>query len=75
MQNFLADAGLKFIHKEKKSKERLSSITGSEITLTNNEIKNVIKVISSLEKRGTLFKGTTKNLPLKKKDFSIFLDH
>ena len=33
----------------------------SEITLTNNEIKD-IKVIKSLENRGILLKGTTANI-------------
>ena len=32
---------------------------GSGITLTKNEIKDIIKVIRSLENRGTLPKGTT----------------
>ena len=31
---------------------------GSGITLTRNEIKNIVKVINSLENRGILFKGT-----------------
>ena len=34
-------------------------LTGSGTTLTNNKIKDVIKVIKSLENRGTLLKGTT----------------
>ena len=45
-KNFLVDAGLNFIGK--KIKDRL---TGSEVALTNNEIKNIIKVIRSLEIR------------------------
>ena len=34
-------------------------IHGTAITLTNNEIKDIIKVIMSLENRGVLLKGTT----------------
>ena len=39
-------------------------ITGedSEITLTKNEIKDIMKVIKSLENKGILLKGTTKNV-------------
>ena len=35
---------------------------GSGITLTNNEIKNIMKVIYSLENRGILLKGTTRKI-------------
>ena len=35
-------------------------LTESGITLTNNEIKNIIKGINSLENRRILSKGTTK---------------
>ena len=41
--------------------KRISSITGSVITLANNEIKD-IKVITSLENRGILLKGTTRKI-------------
>ena len=37
-------------------------ITGSEITLTNNEIKYMIKLSRSLENRRTLLKGTTNKI-------------
>ena len=37
-------------------------ITGLGITLTNNEIKNIMKVIKSLENIGILLKGTTRNI-------------
>ena len=46
---------------------------GSAMTLTKNEIKNIIKVITPLENRGSLLKDTTGKLLLKKKAFSIFL--
>ena len=35
---------------------------GSWLTLTNNEIKDIVKVSRSLENRGILLKGTTKNI-------------
>ena len=40
---------------------------GSEITLTNNEIKYVLKIIKSLENIGIVLK----KLLVKKEDFSI----
>ena len=40
---------------------RISSITSSGITLTNKEIKDIIKVNRSLENRGILLKETTQN--------------
>ena len=46
----------------KKFKKGFSSITGSGITLTNNEIKDTIRVIRSLENRGVLLKKLPKNL-------------
>ena len=48
---------------------------GSGVTLTNNEIKDIMKVMKSLENRGILLKETIKNLIVKKKDFTLFLDH
>ena len=39
-----------------------SSNKGSGITLTNNETKDIIKVIKSLENRGILLKGTTRKI-------------
>ena len=53
-------------------KSNWKKIKGSGITLANNEMKDVIKVIKSLENRGVLLKGTTKKLLVKKKDLSIF---
>ena len=34
----------------------------SGIILTNNEIKNIMKVIKSLENRGILWKGTARKI-------------
>ena len=45
----------------KKLNEKLSSVIGLRITLTN-EIKDIIKVIPSLENRGILLKGTTEKI-------------
>ena len=59
----------------KRFKKWISSITGSGSTLTSNKIKDIIKVIKFLEKRGILLKGTTKKSLIKKEDFSIFLGH
>ena len=59
--NLLVDTGYNII--DEKIKKGISSITGSGITLTNNEIKDIIKVIVGLSKnRGILLKGTTTKL-------------
>ena len=46
----------------RKIKKKLSSITGSGLTLTNNEIKNIVKVIRSLENREVLLKVTIRKI-------------
>ena len=46
----------------KKIENRISSITGLGTTLTNNEIKDIMKVIQSLEIGELLLKGTTRNV-------------
>ena len=46
-----------------------TSSKGSGIILTNNEIRDIMKVIKSLENRGIVLKETTKNLLVKKEDF------
>ena len=50
-------------------KRRISSIKCSRITLRSNEIKDVIKVIKSLEKRGILLKGTIRKYTSQKGGF------
>ena len=65
MKNFDVLAGL-FNGKKLK-------ITGSGITLTNNEIKYIIKVIRCLENRGILLKGTTKKVTSQEEGFLNFL--
>ena len=52
---------------------KISSITGSGITLTNNEMKANIKVIKSLEKRGILLKGTATKITSQEEGFLNFL--
>ena len=63
------DAGLSLL--SKKIKKEILSIVGSGITLTNNEIKDIMKAIKSLENRGTLLKGTTSELLFKKEVFKF----
>ena len=52
--------------------KKFTSSKGSEITLTNDGIKDIIKVSRCLENRGILLKGTTKELAVKKEYLSIF---
>ena len=49
-----------------------SLLRSSEVTLTNHEIKYIMKVIRSLENRGTLLKATTKNINNEEKGFLNF---
>ena len=69
--DILVDAGLDTVGK--KIKIGISTITGSAITLTNNEIKDIIKVIKSLEKGGILLKGTTTKITSHEGGFLNFL--
>ena len=48
-------------------------MTGSVITLTNNEIKDTIKVIKLLENRRILVKGTTTKITSQEGEFLNFL--
>ena len=57
-KDFLVYAGVNVLSKNNKNK--LSLIALSRITLTNNEITDIAKVISSLENRGILLKKTTR---------------
>ena len=59
-KDVFVDAGLSLLGK--KIKKGISSIKGSGITLTNNEIKDIMKVIKYLENRGILLKGTTRKI-------------
>ena len=40
----------------------IKKVFGTGVTLTDNEIKNIIKVIKSLENRGILLTGTTRKI-------------
>ena len=66
-KNLLIDAGIYMVGKKIKEK------FGSGITLTNNEIKDITKVIMSLENRGILLKGTTTNTASQEGRFFNFL--
>ena len=46
---------------------------GSEITLTDNEIKDIMKVVKSLENRETSLKGTARKITSQKGGFLNFL--
>ena len=59
LSNNFVDLRLNLIGKKMKEK------FGSGITLTNNEIKDIMKGIKSLENRATLLKGTTKSQTVK----------
>ena len=56
----IVDDGLSLVGK--KIKKGISSIRDSGITLTNNRIKDIMKVMKSLENRGILLKGTTRKI-------------
>ena len=47
-------------------------IAVSGITLTNNEIKDIVKVIKSLENRGILLNGTTRKITSQERGFLNF---
>ena len=68
MKNFFVDAKLNVIGK--KIKDRL---TGSGITLKKVKIKDTVKVISSLENRRLLLKGTTRKITSQEGGFLNFL--
>ena len=65
------NAGLNLIGK--KVKKGFWSITGPGINLTNNEIKDIIKIIESLKSRRSLLKGSTKKITSQKGGFLNFL--
>ena len=68
MKNVLVYAGLNVIGNKNKDGLKVSGIT-----LTNNEIKDIIKVIRSLENRGILLKGTTRTITSQEGGFLNFL--
>ena len=48
-------------------------LTVSGVTLTNNEIKDIIKVIKSLENRAIFLKGTSTKITSQEGGFLYFL--
>ena len=56
----LVDAGINIIGKN--IKNGISLVKGSGITLTNHEIKDIIKIIKSLENKGISLKETTRKI-------------
>ena len=54
-------------------KNASGKVLGTGITLTNNEIKDIIKVIKYLENRGVLLKGTTRTFTSQEGGFLKFL--
>ena len=54
-------------------KNELEMLKGSELTPTNNEIKNIMKVISSLENKRILLKASTNKIISQKGGFLNFL--
>ena len=59
----------------KKNKKGLFSLSGSAITLTNNEIKYKIKIIKSLKNKGVFLRGTSDKSVNKKGGLLNFLVH
>ena len=62
----LSDEGRIFLNKEN------SSVIGLGLILTNSEIKDITKVISSLENRGILLKGTFEKIVNEKEGFLVY---
>ena len=65
----LVDIGLNLLCK--KIKKGISSITRSWLTLRNNEIKDIVKGIKSLEKRRILLKTFLRKITSQKKKGSL----
>ena len=62
----LSDEGRIFLNKEN------SSVIGLGLILTSSEIKDITKVISSLENRGILLKGTIEKIVNEKEGFLVY---
>ena len=58
--NIIADIGRDILRR--KIKKGISKITGSGLTLTNTEIKDIMNVIKSSENRGNFLKGTRRKI-------------
>ena len=66
----LIDGGLSLL--DKNIKKGISTMTSSGITLTNNEIKDIMKVIKSLENRGNLLKRAIRKITSQEGGFLNF---
>ena len=65
-----------FVNKEiNKLNKKFISSNGSVITLTHNEIKDIINLIKYLKNRGMLLKRTTNKIFSQEGGFLNFLDH
>ena len=53
--------------------KKMSSIKDSGIDLPNNEMKDIMKVVKSLENREILLKGTTRKVTSQERGFLNFL--
>ena len=62
-KDILVDSGLRLISKI--IKKGISWIAGLGISLSNNETKDIMKVIKFLENRGNLLKRTTRKITSK----------
>ena len=69
--DILVDSVLDVVNK--KIKKGILSITDSGVTLTNNEVKDIMKVIKSLENRGILLKATARKITNQERGFLNFL--
>ena len=71
--DFLAVPEMLLVKNMSKMQKRKKKLQGDGISLTNNDIKDIIKVINSLENRGVLLKGTTRKISIHKQEFLNFL--
>ena len=53
--------------------KKFTSSKGSGITLTNNEVKDIMEVIKALENRRIFLKGTTRRITSQERGFLNFL--
>ena len=51
----------------------MSSMTDSGITLTNDEIRDIMRAIKTSENKGILLKGTTRKITSQEEGFLNFL--
>ena len=71
--DILVDSVLDVVNKKIKIKKGILSITDSGVTLTNNEVKDIMKVIKPSESRGILLKATTRKIGNQEGGFLNFL--